>query len=367
MGEGRAGRLLRSVEGVAYWAAVAPALARLPAALGYRIACWRGDWDFRSRHRKRADLEGNLRLLLGDELSPDAVNRLARDWFRFASCQALDAMRLRGRARPLRRLVEIRGLEHLNAALAEGKGAIICSAHFGSYDCAFSLLGASGFPVTTIGRWQHNYTAGMSSAERRFWDLVLARRVRRHRRPNIEPWAGRVQVAVQAAAVLRANEVVTIAIDAPPLSGDVARTVGVPFLGRQARLLPGAVTLARLTGAPVLMTFMYRGADYRHQVLEISAPVRVAMDDDEATAFARCAAEVSAAIKRGPAHWVYMASGGDLTDLGLVRPDGDKAPLALEPFILQDSDSSVMDQQVPARPASSDAGTRAMTGRATEI
>ncbi len=115
----------------------------------------------------------NLRQLLGDELGQDEVERLARQWFRFASCEAIDVMRLRYRARALRRLVEIRGREHLEAALADGKGAILCSAHFGSYDSAFSLLGASGFPVTTIGRWQHNYTVGLSRAERRFWDLGL--------------------------------------------------------------------------------------------------------------------------------------------------------------------------------------------------
>jgi len=109
-------------------------------------------------------------------------------------------MRLRHRARPLRRLVHIRGREHLEAALAQGNGAILCSAHIGSYDSGFSVLHASGFPVTTIGRWQHNYTAGLSSAERRFWDLVYARRLRRHRhRPNIEPWAGRVAAAWEAA------------------------------------------------------------------------------------------------------------------------------------------------------------------------
>ena len=322
MGESRAERLLRSVEGVAYWAAVAPAVACLPAALGYRIACRRGDWDFRYRHRKRAEVVRNLRQLLGDDLGPDDAERLTREWFRLASCNAIDVMRLRYRAGPLRRLVEIRGREHLDAALAGGKGAIVCSSHFGSFDSAFSLLGASGFRVTTIGRWQHNYTAGLSSAERRFWELVYARRLRRHQhRPNIEPWAGRVAVGAQAAAVLRANEVLTIAIDAPPLEVDLARTVQVPFLGHQARLLPGAVTLARLTGAPLLMSFMYRTADYRHQVLEISAPVQCPAEEDVATAFARCAAEVSAAIRRSPAHWVYWASNGDLANLGLLSPD----------------------------------------------
>ena len=216
-------------------------------------------------------------------------------------------MRLRGRARPLRRLVEIRGREHLRGGAGRGKGAILCSAHFGSYDMRFSLLHASGFPVTTIGRWRQKYAAGMSSAERRFWELVYARRVLRHRqRPNIEPWPGRVQVAAQAAAVLRANEVVTISIDAPPLDEDRARAVEVPFLGRRARLLPGVVTLAQLTGAPVLMAFVYRSADYRHQVLEISPPVP--MEGDTATAFGRCAAEVSAAIRKSPAHWDFWNS-----------------------------------------------------------
>ena len=127
--------------------------------------------------------------------------------------------------------------------------------------------------------------------------------------------------------MLRANEVLTISIDAPPLQKDLDRTVQVPFLGRQARLLPGAVTLARLTGAPLLMSFMYRTADYRHQVLEISAPVQCPEDEDTATAFARCAAEVSAAIRRSPAHWVYWASNGDLANLGLLSPDTDEGPV----------------------------------------
>jgi phosphatidylinositol dimannoside acyltransferase len=323
----RAERLLRSVEGVVYWAAVAPVLACLPARLGYRIACWRGDWEFRYRHEKRADLMGNLRQLLGDELSPDAAQQLARDWFRFTSCEAVDVMRLRYRGRPLQRLVEIRGREHLDAALAEGKGAILCSAHYGSYDCCFSLLGASGFPVTTIGRWQHNYTVGLSSAERRFWDLVYARRLRRHRsHPNIEPWPGRLAIAAQAAAILHANEVVTIAIDAPPLESDLPRTTEVPFLGRQGRFLPGAVSLAKVTGAPLLMGFLYRTADYRHQVLEISEPVPAG--GDTTAVFARCAAEVSAAIQRSPAHWNYWASGADLIDLGLIPSQGDGSPAA---------------------------------------
>ena len=126
--------------------------------------------------------------------------------------------------------------------------------------------------------------------------------------------------------MLRANEVVTICSDAEPLDADRARTVEVPFLGRQARLLPGVVTLAQLTGAPVLMAFMYRSADYRHQVLEISPPVP--MQGETATAFGRCVAAIDAAIRRSPAHWFYWLQTDDLVSLGLlpaVPPTGTAA------------------------------------------
>jgi lauroyl/myristoyl acyltransferase len=310
------GRLLRKVEASAYWLALAPLAAFLPARLAYRVACWRGDWTSRSWPEKHSEFTANLRELLGEELSPEEADRVARDIFRFMSCEAIDVMRLRGRARSLRKLVEIRGREHLEAALAGGKGAILCSPHFSSHPSAFSVLHASGFPFTTIGRWGWRYDTGVSSAERRFWELVYARRLQRHQqRSRIEPWPGRVQVAVQAATALRANEVVSISSDTPPLYDDRPRAVEVPFLGRQAMLLPGVVTLARLTGAPVLMAFAHHSADYYHQVLEISAPVP--MDGDTNKAFRRCVAAMDAAIRSNPAEWTQWDT-DDLSRLGLL-------------------------------------------------
>ena len=173
--------------------------------------------------------------------------------------------------------------------------------------------------------------------------------MQRHRqRPNIEPWPGRPEVAALAAAALRANEVVTIAVDAPPLDSDRARTIEVPFLGRRAGLLPGAVALAQVTAAPLLMGFLYRAADYRHQVLEISAPVPV--EGETATVFGRCAAEVGAAIRRSPAHWEFWDNTGDLAGLGLIPPQRDGSPAA-GPVLLTDErflhDGST--DSVPAR------------------
>jgi KDO2-lipid IV(A) lauroyltransferase len=314
----KTGRLLRAAEAIAYWLAGAPLLALLPAGLAYRAACWRARWAYPATSEKHSEVVRSLRQVLGDELSEQEAERLARDIFRIRSCEVVDLMRLRGRTPALGKLVEVRGREHLTTALAGGKGAILCSAHFGSYDCAFSVLNADGFPITSIGRWWWNYPPDGSSAVRRLWDFVVARRVHRHRqRPNIEPWPGRMQVAVQAANVLRGNEVLTICSEAPPLEAELNRTIDVPFLGRQARFVPGVVTLARLTGAPVLMVSVHRLADYRHQVLEISAPVP--MDGETATAFERCTAALDATIRAHPAEWDLWFESDDLARLGLLR------------------------------------------------
>ena len=151
--------LLRRLEIFAYWL-VAPLVARLPSKLAYGIACRRGDWLFRDWLEGTAIITRNLRQIFGETLSPAEAERVAREAFRAGSCDVIDIMRLRSRTRPLRKLVEIRGREHLEAAIVEGKGAILCTAHFGSYDTAFSLIHADGFPVTAIGHWWWNLSPG---------------------------------------------------------------------------------------------------------------------------------------------------------------------------------------------------------------
>ena len=207
--------LLTRLEILVFWAVVAPLAALLPARLAYWVACRRGDWLFRHWPEGPAMMKRNLLQVFGDTLSPAEAERLAREFSRAASCEVIDILRLRNGARPLRKLVEFRGREHLEAAMAGGKGAILYSAHFGSFESAFSLIHASGIPVTSIGRWWWNFDPSASPAVRWFWDFAYARRLLRHRQgPNIEPWAGRIMSGVQAVRTLRRNEVVTILPDA---------------------------------------------------------------------------------------------------------------------------------------------------------
>jgi lauroyl/myristoyl acyltransferase len=292
--------------------ALRPLVAFLPAPFAYSVACLLGDWRYWWDTYVREGIMGALSDVLGDQLSPAERGRVTRDYFRLRSCEGVDKLRLAGRGRALARLVEIRGLKHIEAALAAGKGAILCSAHFGSYASGFSLIGAHGFPITVISRRPSNFCRPI---ERFLFQLVEQMPVEHHRhRPNIQPW-GQFDTAVQAATILRQNELIGICLDPPVLAADRRRAVPVDFLNGQALLLPGAITIAQLTGAPVLMTFMRRMADWRHQVLEISPPMP--LDGDTMKAFRRCLAVVEAAIRQDPAHWFYWEPPA-LVEMGLL-------------------------------------------------
>ena len=310
--------LLDRLEILVYWLVVAPLAALLPARLAYWVACRRGDLAFRRWPEGAAVVKRNLLQVFGETLSPAEAERLAREFFRADSCEAIDIMRLRNRARPLGKLVEFRGREHLEAAMAAGQGAILCSAHLGSYRSAFSLIHASGIPVTSIGLWWWNYDPYASPAVRRFWDFAYARRTLRHRQgPSIESWeAVAVGDSEQAVRALRRNEAVTILADSDPLVTDASRVVKVPFLGREATFLPGVVHLARSAGAPVLVVSAHRSADYRHQVVEISPPI--SLDGELQEALARCVAVMEAAIRTNPAQWGDWSDTGALASLGLI-------------------------------------------------
>ena len=64
------------------------------------------------------------------------------------------------------------------------------------------------------------------------------------------------------------------------------------------------------------MVSVHRSADYRHQVVEISPPISLEGEPQEA--LARCAAVMDAAIRTNPALWTTWEEDRGLADLGLA-------------------------------------------------
>ncbi len=148
--------------------------------------------------------------------------------------------------------IEIRGSEHLQEALALGKGVIIFSAHLGPFDYLIQWLAVQGYEV--IVPVEH-------LADQRILDLIL--RLRRSMGIQFVPLGGSaaMRAIIQA---LRKNQVVLITADRA-VQGE---STFVSFFGATARLPSGIARLAHRTGAAVIGGFGWRTSRTRMPVLE---------------------------------------------------------------------------------------------------
>jgi lauroyl/myristoyl acyltransferase len=305
---------------------LAPLAAWLPAPLAYRLACMRGDRRFKLDRITRERMLLNLEQVLGDRLTPEERLEVCREHFRLRACETVDILRLIGRGRRLARLVEIRGLEHLKAALAQGHGAMLASAHYGSFEACAALLGIAGLPMTLIRRVPSEHDPLASDLAKHYARHITEPLIRRHlSRPSIEPDKGQFATAALAALVMRRNELVVSFLDPPAWLNDQPRTVACSFLGRTAHLLPGCAAIALSAKAPIFIITLRRSSDYYHQVLEIESAITVPGDIE--TTFCRCLGTLDQAIQRAPAHWIYWPRTEDLADLGILT----RLPLATSP------------------------------------
>ncbi len=299
-------RVYLKIDSYVYPRLLVPAIALLPAPIAYNVAILRA--NIRSRWEKDSlmEVERSIGFLFGSKFSPEDTRQLALNFLRNQSCKTIDAMRLLGNGRELLRLVEVHGLEHLKSALDKKKGVILCSAHLGSPTCCFSVVGALGFPVTLVARWSfppHESAFPMGLIHRLQGNKPATPHLRR---PNIVARSDNIGVAVQAAKVLRRNEVIGIMIDSSIARKSPTRPIQIDFLNGKASLAPGAIKIAQLTGAPILVMVMHRSRDWSHQVLEISRPIPI--DNDTLGSFRRCLSILEGYILRYPSQWSRLRS-----------------------------------------------------------
>lgn len=187
----------------------------------------------------------NLRRVLGHE--PEA--RLVRAVFQHGALSYWDTFALPHlRLEQARALMDVDGWQHLDAALAAGKGAILAGAHLASVSLTSSLIAANGYPATGV-------MEPLDSPELR--DLLAA--LRRAFGTRIFPLGPRA--ARELLAALRRNEVLGLIADR-----DITGTGPVvDFFGAPTTFPDGPATLSLKTGAPILVGVAPRRADGRFQ------------------------------------------------------------------------------------------------------
>jgi KDO2-lipid IV(A) lauroyltransferase len=196
-----------------------------------------------SRADAREAVRDNLCHILGREPRRAEVARV----FHHGALNYWDTFALPHFTLPqLMKLVDIHGRKHIDAALAQGKGAIFASAHLGSVAFVGQVLPALGYPVVGV-------VEQFDPPE--VFDFFARQR---------EALGTRLLPAGPAAVrellrALRRNELVGLVTDR-----DVAGTGPViSFFGAPTRFPDGAAALSLRTGAPILIAVAARMSDGR--------------------------------------------------------------------------------------------------------
>ncbi len=215
----------------------------IPPGIGYPFFGFIGTLFFYLFADAREPLRANLRHVMRGA-TPGDIDRTVRqtlcnhlkNYYDFFRATRLSAEQIKG-------MVEVHGLEHLQAAQQKGKGVIFVSAHYGNIDIVGQTFVLNGYKVTI--------PAEHVKPEILFQNIVG---VRGAKGIKIIPVDGPLLALVKG---LKRNELVGLAGDL-----DVTNTGGLyDFFGAPAQLPTGYAQLALKTGAPILPAFSIRKSD----------------------------------------------------------------------------------------------------------
>ncbi|MCK4549089.1 MAG: lysophospholipid acyltransferase family protein [Candidatus Krumholzibacteria bacterium] len=242
------------------------------------------------RIRRRVTLE-NLERAFGDGMtSAERVRTGRRAYVNFTKSMVELASLPRLSKEKLRDLVRIHGRENMDAAFAEGKGVIVVTGHFGSWE----LLGASGvaqgIPVDFIVGEQTNTLVD---------DYI--NNMRRSAGIGVIPKG----IAVRGVfGSLKKNRSIAI------LSDQDARQAGifVDFFGIPSSTYPGAAQFVWKTGCPMVFCSIIRRKDETHDAWfkpAMHADTEAAGEGEIPRLTAAFTKELENAIRKNPDHYFW--------------------------------------------------------------
>jgi lauroyl/myristoyl acyltransferase len=230
-------------------AAAIPDGAALPLGRALGTAAWAvlpGRRVVVARHQARARGAGGV-----PTLRPAVARRATRAAFASYGRYWMESLRLP--ATPPSAIdarFSIEGREHLDAARAGGRGAILALPHVGGWDVGGSWLARQGYPVTVVAEpLEPPELFEWFTGLRRQWGMAVV---------PLGPGAG-----TGVLRALRANAMVCLLCDRDIGGGGVE----VEFFGERTLLPGGPATLALRAGSVVLPTAVYFDGDGHRAVV----------------------------------------------------------------------------------------------------
>ena len=274
--------LARVIDGAAWGG------SRAPARIAHALAAAGGTAEWAVRPGKRARLAANLAHAVGGDPSDGRVRTLVRREVLNEARRSADLLWALGRPAELRATTDFEGLEHIEEALAHGRGVVLAGIHLGGWEVATALPEVV-VPVPTTAIVADDWLA---------WAIAHARvAVGLHVMYRTEP-------AIRAARLLARGEAVLVLGDDG--WGEEPRGYAVRFLDGIAHLPAGIVSLARIAGSPIVSFYaLPRGP--RRWVVSLDEPVlppgRAEGKDGERRVLQALADRWSEVIRRYPEHW----------------------------------------------------------------
>ena len=221
-----------------------------------------------------------------ERLAREMVRQHARAWVDFFWYGQRDPREA------LENFASLEGVAHLDAAVAEGRGAILLTAHAGNYELGGLLLRARGLRIHAV------YKPDRFEAVER-----LRERLRRQGGVAGLPVDGVGFSTLPLVKLLREGRLVGMQGDRDfSLNG-----VPVPFFGREVPFPRGPWELAAMTGAPIVTSFFFVDEAGRFHA-RFGEPIRVRGQRGERRTAIEAGlrayvADLEALIRRHPSQW----------------------------------------------------------------
>lgn len=215
--------------------------AILPLRIAYLIADCISLVSFAVCRSRTRNLMSNLAIALqASRQEPDKqkISRLALAATINFGRAVVDTLKIQD-VEKIKNRFEIRGIENLDAALAKGRGAVVATAHLGSWEIGGALLSRMGYRIASVAGQQFN--------------ALLSRFVIQSKtKSGIMVFSAKQIFSIFRE--LRRGAIVVLHIDGDQFFG------GVParFFNREVMMPRGPAALARACGSPLLCAVSIR-------------------------------------------------------------------------------------------------------------
>jgi len=228
-----------------------------------------------------------------DVNEPKQTKKVAKGCFQHLGKSVVEVMQFpKLTKKRVNQLVTFSGREHLDAALATGKGVIILTAHFGNWELLGASLTLNGYPLNVIARPLRKEQ--LENIIRAYREAVGMRVI-----------YNRGAAVKQALRCLKNNEMLGILPDVDTKVGGVF----VDFFGRSAYTPYGPIALAAKTQASLLPTLIIRQPDDTHRVV-IEKPLKLQLtgrrDVDFIANTQLFTRVIESYIRKHPTQWIWM-------------------------------------------------------------